>query len=74
MWNSPVVWGVLLVILVLFGGSKIPEMMRGLGQGVKELKKGMKEDEDEELKNDKERERLKAEVRAEIEKELQGKK
>lgn len=30
--------------LLLFGGKKVPEMMRGLGQGVKEFKKGMKED------------------------------
>lgn len=29
--------------LLLFGGKKLPEMMRGLGQGVKEFKKGMKE-------------------------------
>ena len=27
--------------LLLFGGKKVPEMMRGLGQGVKEFKKGM---------------------------------
>lgn len=30
--------------LLLFGGKKLPEMMRGLGQGVKEFKKGMKDD------------------------------
>lgn len=29
--------------LLLFGGKKLPEMMRGLGQGVKEFKKGMGE-------------------------------
>ena len=32
----------LLIILVLFGGKKIPEVMRGLGQGVKEFKEGMR--------------------------------
>lgn len=32
--------------LLIFGGKKVPEMMRGLGQGVKEFKKGMKEDEE----------------------------
>lgn len=68
-WNSPAVWVVLIIVLVMFGGAKIPEMMRGLGQGVKELKKGMNEDDDE-----LQRERVKAEVRAEIEKESQGKK
>ena len=30
--------------LLIFGGKKVPEMMRGLGQGVKEFKKGMQED------------------------------
>jgi len=30
---------VALVILVLFGGKKIPELMRGLGQGIKEFNK-----------------------------------
>ena len=34
---------VLLVILLLFGGKKIPELMKGLGQGVKSFKDGMKE-------------------------------
>lgn len=34
---------VLIAILVLFGGKKIPELMRGVGQGVGELKKGMEE-------------------------------
>lgn len=31
------------VALLLFGGKKLPEMMRGMGQGVKEFKKGMHE-------------------------------
>ncbi|MDR1792912.1 MAG: twin-arginine translocase TatA/TatE family subunit [Bacteroidales bacterium] len=30
-----------LIILLLFGGKKIPEMMRGLGKGVKSFKDGM---------------------------------
>jgi sec-independent protein translocase protein TatA len=34
---------VFAAILVLFGGSKIPQLMRGIGQGVGELKKGMEE-------------------------------
>jgi sec-independent protein translocase protein TatA len=33
----------LLIIVLLFGGKKIPEMMRGLGQGVREFKEGMRE-------------------------------
>ena len=36
-----------LVIILLFGGKKIPELMRGLGQGVKSFKKGMQEIENE---------------------------
>lgn len=36
---------VLLIVLILFGGKKIPEMMSGLGQGMKEFKKATKEDE-----------------------------
>lgn len=35
------------VILLLFGGKKLPEMMRGLGQGMKEFKKGMKDSQNE---------------------------
>jgi sec-independent protein translocase protein TatA len=30
-----------LIILLLFGGKKIPELMRGLGKGMKEFKRGM---------------------------------
>ena len=36
-----------LVILLLFGGKKIPELMRGLGKGVKEFKDASKEEESE---------------------------
>ena len=36
-----------LVILLLFGGKKIPELMRGLGKGVSQYKKGMKDIEEE---------------------------
>lgn len=39
--------GIVLVIVLLFGGKKIPELMRGLGKGVKEFKGGMKEAEKE---------------------------
>lgn len=40
---------VILIIagaLLLFGGKKIPELMGGLGKGMKEFKKAMKEDEE----------------------------
>ena len=35
-----------LVVLLLFGGKKIPELMKGVGQGISNFKKGMKEDSD----------------------------
>jgi sec-independent protein translocase protein TatA len=39
-----------LIVLLLFGGKKIPELMKGLGKGVKSFKDGMKGDDDEEEK------------------------
>ena len=41
-----------LIVLLLFGGKKIPELMNGLGKGIKSFKNGMKEVEDE-VKSDK---------------------
>ena len=38
---------ILLAILLLFGGKKIPELMRGLGKGVHSFRKGMQEAKDE---------------------------
>jgi len=35
-----------LIVLLLFGGKKIPELMKGLGKGVKSFKDGMKEIDD----------------------------
>ena len=45
---------IVFVVLLLFGGKKIPELMRGLGKGVKSFKDGMKEVEGEvkEIKKD----------------------
>ena len=40
-----------LAILLLFGGKKIPELMKGLGKGIKEFKDASKEDDAEEKKN-----------------------
>lgn len=34
---------IVLVILLIFGGKKIPELMKGLGKGVKSFREGMKE-------------------------------
>lgn len=38
MIGMPQVWIILVVVLLLFGGRKIPELMKGLGKGLKEFK------------------------------------
>ena len=38
---------IVAVVLLLFGGKKIPELMKGMGKGVKSFKEGMKEVESE---------------------------
>ena len=43
---------ILFVVLLLFGGKKIPELMSGFGKGIKEFKKATKEEEKEESKDD----------------------
>lgn len=44
MWEVIII---ALVVLLLFGGKKIPELMKGLGKGVKSFKQGMTEVENE---------------------------
>lgn len=42
-FDFPIHWLlVLIVVLLLFGGKKIPEMMRGLGEGIRSFKEGVK--------------------------------
>lgn len=45
MIGAPQIILIVIVILLLFGGRKIPELMRGLGSGIKEFKDASKEDE-----------------------------
>lgn len=45
---------ILVVVLLLFGGKKIPELMKGMGKGIKEFKKGVS-DGDENNDNNKEK-------------------
>ena len=45
MIGGPQVILIIAVILLLFGGRKIPELMRGLGSGIKEFKNATKEEE-----------------------------
>ncbi|MDT0689621.1 twin-arginine translocase TatA/TatE family subunit [Salegentibacter sp. F188] len=44
--GAPQIILIVVVILLLFGGRKIPELMRGLGSGIKEFKDASKDDED----------------------------
>lgn len=37
---------VMVIVLVLFGGSKIPQMMKGMGEGMREFKKAAHEDDE----------------------------
>lgn len=41
---------ILVIVLVLFGGRKLPELMGGLGKGIRNFKKGVASDETEEPK------------------------
>jgi sec-independent protein translocase protein TatA len=41
---------IVVLVVLLFGGKKIPELMRGLGSGIKEFKEARKEDSQEEKK------------------------
>ncbi|MFM7509153.1 MAG: twin-arginine translocase TatA/TatE family subunit [Actinomycetota bacterium] len=43
MFNGPEIWIIVIVLLVLFGGSQLPKLARSLGEAQKELKKGMKD-------------------------------
>jgi sec-independent protein translocase protein TatA len=55
LW-MPGAWEILLIaliVLLLFGGKKIPELMRGLGKGVKEFKDSQKDSEDKSNSDDK---------------------
>lgn len=53
--GAPEIILIALVVLLLFGGKKIPELMKGLGKGVSSFKKGLKDIEDdikEDIRND----------------------
>ena len=42
-----------VIILLLFGGKKIPELMKGIGSGIKEFKKSVKDDDTKDKEKDK---------------------
>jgi sec-independent protein translocase protein TatA len=43
---------ILAIVLLLFGGKKLPELMRGIGQGAREFKKGLSGNEEEKKKEE----------------------
>jgi sec-independent protein translocase protein TatA len=45
--GAPEIILIALIVLLLFGGKKIPELMKGMGKGIKNFKEGMKGMEDE---------------------------
>ena len=45
MIGGPQIILIIAVVLLLFGGRKIPELMKGLGSGIKEFKNATKEEE-----------------------------
>jgi len=47
---SPDILIVILIVVVLFGGSKIPQLAKGLGQGLKEFKTAVRDDDEEKTK------------------------
>ena len=47
MIGAPEIIFIVLIVLLLFGGKKIPELMKGLGKGVKMFKQGMNDVEEE---------------------------
>ena len=51
MLSTPEIILIALIVLLLFGGKKIPEMMKGLGKGVKNFKDGMNGKEDDSKKD-----------------------
>ncbi|MCT7513214.1 twin-arginine translocase TatA/TatE family subunit [Aliarcobacter cryaerophilus] len=44
---------IVIIVLILFGGKKIPELAKGLGSGIRNFKKAIKEDDSEEVAENK---------------------
>ncbi len=49
--GAPEIVGIVIVVLVLFGGKKIPELAKGLGSGIKNFKKALKDDKENDVSN-----------------------
>lgn len=48
LWEAIIV---LLIVLLIFGGKKIPELMKGMGKGIRNFKEGMNNPDEEEKEN-----------------------
>jgi len=70
--DGPIVWLILILAVLLFGGSKLPELARGLGKAKREFRKASEEVEDEVRTAVDEDERRKARLR-EVEEEERAK-
>ncbi len=57
---------IVLVILLIFGGKKIPELMKGLGKGVKSFKDGVNGKDDEVASDEAEKKETKEEVKSQM--------
>ncbi len=57
--GTPEIIVIIALVLLLFGGRKIPELMKGLGKGMKEFKKATSEDDDDDDDNKSKKDKLK---------------
>ena len=76
MPSMPELLIVLAIVVLLFGAKKIPDLAKGMGKGIKDFKKAIKEDEDEVVevakKEDAKIEEKVTEVKAEVKEETKA--
>ncbi len=65
MPSMPELLIVLAIVVLLFGAKKIPDLAKGMGKGIKDFKKAIKEDDEEEVKEITKKEEPKVEAAAE---------
>jgi len=65
MPSMPELLIVLAIVVLLFGAKKIPDLAKGMGKGIKDFKKAIKEDDEEEVKEIVKKEETKVEAKSE---------